>query len=152
MIRMIPVLALAVALPCGAQDAKSWLEAQGLQALDPKTAAGLGVRVPRRTGSQDHKARVGHLANHPRGGRDAVHQRQEAGLGRQPSGAHACRGGCETGHEGEVCRRAGPAAVYAIVSRMPWTSCSVVSGLMKQKRATVSASGPWPTVVGVTSA
>ena len=55
MIRMIPALALAVALPCGAQDAKSWLESQGLEAVDTKTVADLEVVVARLKGAKDSK-------------------------------------------------------------------------------------------------
>src|SRR5262245_53504896 len=54
--RMIPALALAVALPCGAQDAKSWLESQGLDAIDTKTVQDLEVVVARLKGAKDSKA------------------------------------------------------------------------------------------------
>jgi len=48
-------MALAAALPCGAQDAKSWLEAQGLEAVDQKEFQDLEIVVARLKGAKDAK-------------------------------------------------------------------------------------------------
>src|SRR5436190_10118347 len=53
--RMLSALALVVALPCNAQDAKSWLESQGLDALDTKTFNDLEIVVARLKGAKDAK-------------------------------------------------------------------------------------------------
>ena len=53
--RIIPALALVAALPCGAQDAKTWLESQGLEAVDSKTFQDLEVVVARLKGAKDSK-------------------------------------------------------------------------------------------------
>jgi hypothetical protein len=48
-------LALAAALPVHAQDAKSWLEAQNLDALELKTVENLEVAIARNKGAKDPK-------------------------------------------------------------------------------------------------
>jgi hypothetical protein len=48
-------IALLAALPCAAQDAKSWLEAQGLDALETKTVEDLEIAVARVKGAKDPK-------------------------------------------------------------------------------------------------
>ena len=53
--RMILALALAAALPSSAQDAKAWLESQGLDALDTKTVQDLEIVVARLKGAKDSK-------------------------------------------------------------------------------------------------
>jgi hypothetical protein len=54
--RMLFAIALAFALPCNAQDAKTWLDAQGLDALDTKTFQDLEIVVARLKGAADAKA------------------------------------------------------------------------------------------------
>jgi len=54
--RTLFAIALAFAFPCNAQDAKAWLESQGLEALDTKTFQDLEVVVARLKGATDPKA------------------------------------------------------------------------------------------------
>lgn len=53
--RTILALVLAAALPCSAQDAKAWLESQGLDALDTKEVGDLEIVVARLKGAKDAK-------------------------------------------------------------------------------------------------
>ena len=54
--RFVLTAALCAALPCAAQDAKAWLESQGLEAVDTKTVQDLEVVVARIKGAKDPKA------------------------------------------------------------------------------------------------
>jgi hypothetical protein len=54
--RMILALALAAALPSSAQDAKAWLESQGLDALDTREVQDLEIVVARLKGAKDPKS------------------------------------------------------------------------------------------------
>lgn len=51
----VVAIALAAALPCAAQDAKTWLEAQNLDALETKTVQDLEIVVARNKGAKDSK-------------------------------------------------------------------------------------------------
>jgi hypothetical protein len=53
--RLILALALAAALPSSAQDAKAWLESQGLDAIDTKEVQDLEIVVARLKGAKDSK-------------------------------------------------------------------------------------------------
>ena len=53
--RALLVLALAVALPCAAQDPKTWLDAHNLDALEQKSVEDLEVVVARNKGAKNPK-------------------------------------------------------------------------------------------------
>jgi len=52
---IVVAIALAAALPCAAQDAKTWLEAQNLDAIETKTVQDLEIVVARNKGAKDSK-------------------------------------------------------------------------------------------------
>lgn len=51
----VVAIALVAALPCAAQDGKTWLEAQNLDALETKTVQDLEIVVARNKGAKDSK-------------------------------------------------------------------------------------------------
>ncbi len=51
----VVAFALAAALPCAAQDAKTWLDAQNLDAIETKTVQDLEIVVARNKGAKDSK-------------------------------------------------------------------------------------------------
>ena len=51
----VVAIALAAALPCAAQDANTWLEAQNLDALETKTVQDLEIAIARNKGAKDSK-------------------------------------------------------------------------------------------------
>jgi hypothetical protein len=53
--RQLLVIALSVALPCAAQDAKTWLEKENLDALETKTVEDLEIVVARNKGAKNPK-------------------------------------------------------------------------------------------------